>query len=141
MSSRTCKSAEANPFVRQCIEAWDKAYLAAIHDHEDDDEDDDDCDPEALAALAYREAMPPLCGVRNIRNYIACVAHGYVVGAIDIADSSKLLYAAQIAFSTRRIRPPQEKKPRPASKKEPSGASSQPRKAAQEPSAGPAHAA
>ena len=135
MSSTTCKSAEANPFVRQCIEAWDKAYLAAIHDHKDDD------DAEGRAALAYREAMPPLCGVRNIRNYIACVAHGSVVGAIDIADSSKLLYAAQVAFSTRRIRPPQEKKPRRASKKEPSGASSQPQKAAQEPFAGAAHVA
>jgi len=135
MSSRTCKSAGANPFVRQCIEAWDKAYQIAIHDHKRNDE------AEGLGAMAYREAMPPLCGVRNIRNYIACVAHGSVIGAIDIADSSKLLYAAQVAFSTRRIRPPKEKKTRPASQKAPSGAGSEPQKAAQEPFAGPAHAA
>jgi hypothetical protein len=53
--------------------------------------------------------MPPLVGVRHIRNYIACVAHGSVTGAIDIADTSRLLYRAQVALSTRRIRPTQEK--------------------------------
>jgi hypothetical protein len=102
MSGSTSKSAE-NPCVRQCIAAWDKPCLAAI------DNDEDDHGAEVLAALVYREAMPPLVGVRNIRKYIACVAHGSVTGAIDIADSSRLLYRAQVALSTRRIRPPQEK--------------------------------
>jgi len=138
MSTTTCKSAQANPFVRHCMEAWNTAYDAAI------DHDPNTADAPNDAAMAYREAMPPLFGVRNIRNYIACVAHGAAIGVIDVETSSKLLYAAQVAFSTRRIREPREKKLRSSSnksetsKKEPLGAISEPQNAAPEPFPDPA---
>jgi hypothetical protein len=50
-------------------------------------------------ASAFRSAMPPLLGADNIRDFIACVAHGMLIGVIENKDATKLLYAAQVAFS------------------------------------------
>jgi hypothetical protein len=52
------------------------------------------------AGQAYRKAMPTLTGQENIENFIACVAHGMLIGAIEGNDATKLLYAAQVALST-----------------------------------------
>jgi hypothetical protein len=54
------------------------------------------------AAPAYRRAMPPLSGQKNIPDFIACVAHGMLIGAIDGKDGTKLLYAAQVTLATLR---------------------------------------
>jgi hypothetical protein len=51
------------------------------------------------AHKAFQKSLPPLTGVENIRNFIACVAHGMLVGAILSPDGARLLYAAQIAKS------------------------------------------
>ena len=51
---------------------------------------------------AYRSAMPPLTGPENIRDFIACTAHGMLIEAIDGPDAARLLYAAQIANGTLR---------------------------------------
>jgi hypothetical protein len=51
------------------------------------------------AKNAYREAMPPLTGPANIRDFIACVAHGVLLDVISHEESSKLLYSAQVAIS------------------------------------------
>ena len=50
-------------------------------------------------ANAFRRAMPPLLGADNIRDFIACVAHGMLIGIIENKDATKLLYAAQVAFA------------------------------------------
>ena len=106
MSSKTDNSAESNPAVFRCKQAWTEAYRAALGEGKDDEDAGDAAD------YAYSEAMPPLFGVRNIRNFIACVAHGSMLGIIDRADCSRLLYAAQIAFSARRIARRHRKTPR-----------------------------
>ena len=53
----------------------------------------------------FRLMMPPLVGYRDIRDFIACTAHGVLLGAIDPKDSTKLLYAAQVATATLRSKP------------------------------------
>ena len=50
------------------------------------------------AGPAWVNAMPPLTGYENILDFIACAAHGIMLGAIDEKRGSKLLYAAQIAL-------------------------------------------
>jgi hypothetical protein len=50
-------------------------------------------------AKAFRSAMPPLLGAENIREFIACVAHGMLIEVIGDRAATKLLYAAQVAFS------------------------------------------
>jgi hypothetical protein len=42
--------------------------------------------------------MPPLSGPENIRDFIACVAHAMLIGAILGPDGARLLYAAQVAY-------------------------------------------
>lgn len=88
----------ANPVVAQCLQLWNSTYKANLAINQTKFEARD------CAGEAYRNAMPPLDGHDNIRNFIACVAHGVLIGAIDHKDSSKLLYAAQVALSLLRVK-------------------------------------
>jgi hypothetical protein len=49
--------------------------------------------------LGYRSCMPKLSGPDNIRDFIACVAHGMSTGIIPCSEGTRLLYAAQVAHS------------------------------------------
>jgi hypothetical protein len=51
------------------------------------------------AAEAYRALLPPLTSRDNCRDFIACVAHGMLLGAIGEKNAGKLLYAAQVALA------------------------------------------
>ena len=44
----------------------------------------------------------PLAGRENIQNFIACVAHAMLLGIIEPADATRLLYAAQVALGASR---------------------------------------
>ena len=52
---------------------------------------------EQEASSAYCNAMSLLDGPDGIRDYIACAAHGIVIGAIPNDRSGQVLYAAQVA--------------------------------------------
>jgi len=83
--------AAANPAIAYCIKAYTEALQASLRTK--------DCrySAETAAKAAYRSAMPPLSGSRNIRDFVACVAHAMALNAIDGADGARLLYAAQVA--------------------------------------------
>jgi hypothetical protein len=83
----------ANPAVAHCCKAWKKAFRASIN------ADEDDYDAFLKAAETYRAAMPPLSTHDGCLDFIACVAHGILLGAISEKDSGKLLYAAQVALA------------------------------------------
>ena len=97
--------ATRNPSVERCSRAWVqfmcKARLEGL--------------PETIAVSqaqnAFRLAMPPLIGSRNVRHFIACTAYGMLLGAIDQKDASRLLYAAQVALASIAVQN-QEKKQR-----------------------------
>ena len=55
--------------------------------------------PSTPAQLAYALSIPPLTGADSIGDFIACVTHGMLPGAIPGSDATRLLYAAQIAHS------------------------------------------
>ncbi|HUX44245.1 MAG TPA: hypothetical protein VMV57_05800 [Terracidiphilus sp.] len=99
--------APANPAVAHCLHAFRTVYKTELTRGE--------LDFRALqrAGSAFRNAMPPLDDHHNIRNFIACVAQGILLGAVDVRQSSKLLYAAQVALSAIRAQSA------PASRKEP----------------------
>ena len=44
--------------------------------------------------------MPPLEGAQNIRYFIDCIAHAMLIEAIPTSDGTRLLYAAQVGWST-----------------------------------------
>lgn len=89
----------ANPAVARCRDAWTREYKTQLAKGA----------PRVAAVFsangAYRNAMPQLAGYENIRDFIACIAQGMLLGAIEASQSSKLLYAAQVALSTVRAQP------------------------------------
>jgi hypothetical protein len=90
--------AAANPAVARCAQAYTRALATTWNkskDHYDSIKD---------GKNAYRQAMPPLSGHDNIRDFIACTAHGMLIDAIDGAEGARLLYAAQVAYATRETR-------------------------------------
>ena len=82
----------ANRAIARCARAFEDAYRACIQRRGTKFEAKD------LADEAYRAAMPPLTSRDNCRDFIACVAHGILLGAIYDKNSGKLLYAAQVAL-------------------------------------------
>jgi hypothetical protein len=66
--------------------------------------------PASDCSIAYRRAMPSLSGPDNIRDFIACVAHGMLIGAIRDTDGARLLYAAQVARGALQNSPAKAKK-------------------------------
>jgi hypothetical protein len=104
--------------IARCIKAHNKARSEAYARTEDRFTARD------AGASAYRNAMPPLIGAENIRDFIACVAQGLLIGAIENKDASKLLYAAQVASSAQNrsaeSRPKLKPGPKPAAEVSPS---------------------
>jgi len=83
-----------NPAVALCNEVWLKIHAATLKQTKNL------YTAERCAAKAYRLAMPPLSGYRNICNFIACASYGMLLGAIKAEVGSKLLYGAQVALAT-----------------------------------------
>ncbi len=88
-----------NPAIARCLRARIRAYKDAREKNKSDYE------ASVEAAQAYCNVMPRLSSYDNIRDFIACVAHGMIIRAIDWDHSTKLLYAAQVALSTVRSQP------------------------------------
>lgn len=84
--------------LKRCRAAWRRAYKATLSA-----QGDGSC-AEFYAVKAgceaYCNAMPILVGYEGIRDFIACAAHGILIGAIPDKKSGQLLYAAQVAIST-----------------------------------------
>jgi hypothetical protein len=83
------KRSNAGLALKRCRAAWQRAYDAKA--------DTDICRAEKDATNAYRCALPVLAGPECIRDFIACVAHGILIGVIPAQMSGQLLYAAQVA--------------------------------------------
>ncbi|MGD0683095.1 MAG: hypothetical protein ABR990_13715 [Terracidiphilus sp.] len=92
-------AAPDNPVVNRCMNAWNRAYKTEFEKCEDQN------DAVNAAEIAYRDAMPTLSGFENIRDFIACVAHAMLIGAISGNQGTRLLYAAQVALTTVRRQP------------------------------------
>jgi hypothetical protein len=127
INSKTDQPAETNPVVFRCCEAWKNAYDAAFRKSQDDDV------ARFIAQKAFADAMPPVLGLRNTRDFIACVAHRSASHMVSSKHATRLLYAAQVAFCTRRLRSAKPTNTRSMSKKSHSGAISGPKNAIQEP--------
>jgi hypothetical protein len=88
----------ANPAVARCAQAYvstiqtGKSQKKELYQYSSD------------AKAAYCNMMPPLSGPRNIRDFIACTAHGMLIGSIDRDDATRLLYAAQVAYGAHNIK-------------------------------------
>jgi hypothetical protein len=84
-------AATQNPAVARCCEASAQARDAARQRRRSS------FDVDRSGAEAYRKAMPALSGRENIRDFIACVGHGMLTGVFPASETTRLLYAAQVA--------------------------------------------
>ena len=91
-------AAIANPAVARCLNAWARASKAERARGKSKSEASIEAD------RAYLNAMPPLSGNDNIRDFIACVAYAMIDHIVLADQGAKLLYAAQIAHATTRGR-------------------------------------
>ncbi len=92
-SVETPGPALANPAIAHCVKEWEMAYRAEF-------EKSGSQDNAALkAGKAYRVVLPPLSSRENCRDFIACIAHGLLLGAVPENNAGKLLYAAQVALA------------------------------------------
>jgi hypothetical protein len=83
--------------LRRCIAAWKRV----LDEHMEDTAKDpiDRRLANRYASPAYCDAMPSLDGRDGIRDFIACTAHGILIGAIPAEHAGQLLYAAQVALN------------------------------------------
>ena len=98
---------QTRPAFKRCTAAWQRTFKAGM----------EGTDGNEIAAVfaahdareADCKAMPLLSGYENIRDYIACAAHGMLIGAIRPYRSSQVLYAAQLALATFNCEPKSRK--------------------------------
>ena len=89
--------------LRRCNDAWKRAYDACLQKEKIEPGQEDTfwhAQAAKPAAVAYCRAMPSLFGPGNLHTFLACTAHGILIGAISREKGSQLLYAAQVAHST-----------------------------------------
>ena len=102
-SSETDENLPVNPGVLRCCNAMENARQAAIAAGKSSSV------AYSESHQAFRDAMPPLSGAKNIRDFIACVAHGLLIDVLLESTAAKLLYAAQVAHNTGIKHPPRGK--------------------------------
>jgi len=93
----------ARPAVRRCCAAWQRAFNAYMEDCEGTSTDRVFAANEA--DKTYCNAMPLLSSYESIRDFIACTAHGILIGAIPPQKSGHILYAAQVALTSLQCEP------------------------------------
>ncbi len=96
-------SVSANSAVARCVAAWAQAGNASKA------AGNGQVFIGLAAGEAYRRAMPVLSGAANIRDFIACTAHGMLIGAIEGPDGARLLYVAQVAQGAHHSQPAKQK--------------------------------
>jgi hypothetical protein len=94
-----------NAAITRCREAWLRRFKAGKAKKEEN------VLAGYYAEAAYREAMPALVDHESIRDFIACAAHGMLIGAIEFHHGTQLLYAAQVALGTLSHQPQQTRPP------------------------------
>jgi len=93
--------------LRRCCSAWQRAFDAFM-DKCNGDNPIDNIFAAKDASVAYCNAMPMLAGQDGVRDFLACVAHGILIGAIPKEKSGHLLAAARVTLAAiqRERKPP-----------------------------------
>lgn len=86
------EAAASNFAVERCSRAFKSAYDAEFARGRNR------YDAHDAGEKALRDAMPPLTTRQNIRDFVACVAQGVLLNAIEDKQASRLLTAANIAL-------------------------------------------
>jgi hypothetical protein len=98
-----------NPAVALCFKAWQRTYDLALCEPDDGrlapENDNSNFFAREQAAIAFRDAMPPLCGRENIGNFVACATYAMLKQILSREECTHLFSAARIALSLLRLEP------------------------------------
>jgi hypothetical protein len=98
-----------NQAVAHCLQAWQRTFDLALVAQDDDSlappNDDSTYFAHEQAAVAFRDAMPPLAGHTNISNFIACATYAMLKHILPADEANQLLAAAKIALAAIRVKP------------------------------------
>jgi len=97
-----------NPAVLRCNQAARRAYELELAKSTDKSK------ANCAARDAYHTAMPHLSGPQNIQDFVACVADAVLRGFLYERESSRLLYAAQVAVGALPREPARKPEPKSA---------------------------
>ncbi|MGP8252089.1 MAG: hypothetical protein ACLQHF_08650 [Terracidiphilus sp.] len=89
-------SSSSKAAIRRCRAAWKRAYDIYLEDGGDNLMNRSTA--ASKAAPVYCAAMPALDSLDNVRDFIACTAHGILIEAIPAHRAGQLLYSAQVAL-------------------------------------------
>jgi hypothetical protein len=115
-------SSSSKAAIRRCRAAWKRAYDICLENGGDNSMNR--VTAASNAAPVYRAAMPALDSLDNVRDFIACTAHGILIEAVPAHFAGQLLYSAQVALgvlqSQAKITAKRKKRtPPPPSKEQP----------------------
>jgi hypothetical protein len=85
-----------NQAIVRCVRARNRAYNKKL------DEGESDFKASEAGRLAYLRAMPPLTGLENIRDFIACVTYAELAEFIQHSRAENYLEAAKVALAALR---------------------------------------
>jgi hypothetical protein len=97
-----------NHALDRCVKAWQRTFDLASIDPDDDGlappDNDSTLFARQQASLAFRDAMPPLAGYENIRDFIACTTYAMLKHIFAKDECQQLFGAAKIAMALVRTR-------------------------------------
>ena len=98
-----------NQALDRCIAAWQRTFDLAFDDPDNQslvpDNDNETYIAYRQAAIAFREAMPPLAGAENIRDFIACLAYAILRKIFSKDECEHLNSVAKLALALLRAEP------------------------------------
>jgi hypothetical protein len=80
--------------LASCMRSWNYAYRKLA---EDDDSTEYEC--EKAVNKAFLKGMPPLCGYKNICDFIACINYASMTDIVTHNDAAHYLANAKLALS------------------------------------------
>lgn len=97
-SATSCKAIKA--CIRAHRYAFNKEFAKA-----DLDDDEPDFEANRAGKAAYLQTMPPLVGLQNISDCLACVAYAQLIHILDPDEASEFRSTARIALAALRFQP------------------------------------
>ena len=93
--------------INRSFGAWDKVR-SKLPPNADEDADMDNA---ARARWAFLEHLPVLHDPQSFQVYVACIAHGVTLGAVQVAEIGRYGHLVQLAMSTWKLANPDWKNP------------------------------
>jgi hypothetical protein len=88
-----------NPAVLRSIRAYNRAFKRCLS--KDPDATSEDAKNDGRGC--YLRAMPPLAGIKNIRDFIACVTFALITETISQEQAENYFGAARVALGAIRV--------------------------------------